>query len=143
MTRKAYQIRKQRGRRKGEAEYPFYPNHLLRGLIVVTTAAAIVTFLASIFPPSLDRAADPLTGPDPGTQALWVVKPALVLENLFGSKTLTSSAITLIFVLFLLLPVLDRTGHRHLRKRLILAVPFVAIVAWLILSALLKMGSVV
>jgi quinol-cytochrome oxidoreductase complex cytochrome b subunit len=143
MTRKAYQIRKQRDRRKGEGDYPFFPNHILRGLIVVAAAAAIVTFLASLFPPSLHRAADPLTGPDPGTQALWVVKPAMALENLFGSRTVTSSAIALLFVGFLLLPVLDRTGHRQLRKRLILAVPFVLLIAWLVLSALWNMGSVV
>lgn len=143
MTRKAYHTRKKRGWKGDGVEYPFYPNHILRGLIVVVTAVAVVAFLAAIFPPSLHRAADPLTGPDPGIQALWVLKPAIVLEKLFRSRVITSSAIALLFVLFLMLPVLDRTGQRPLRKRILLTVPFAALIAWLVLSTLLSLGSMV
>ncbi len=143
MTRKAYQARKLRGRRKGNIDYPFYPNHILRGLIVVAAALAVVAFLAAIFPPSLNQAADPLTGPDPGIQALWVLKPAIVLEKLFRSRVVTSFAIALLFVLFLMFPVLDRTGQRPLRKRILVTVPFAALIAWLILSILLSLGNMV
>ena len=141
MTRRAYHSRKTRDRKKERADYPFYPNHILRGLIVVVAAFALIVFLAALVPPSLDRAADPLTGPDPGIQALWVLKPAIVLEKLFRSRVITSLTITALCLGFLLLPVLDRTGRQQVSKRLMVAIPFAILIVWLVLSSLFSMGA--
>ena len=103
--------------------------------------SALIMFLAALFPPSLNRAADPLSGPDPGIQALWVLKPALMLEKLFSSRVITSLTITLLCLAFILLPVLDRTGSQHIRKRLLLAIPFLILIAWLVFSSLFSIGA--
>ena len=72
---------------------------------------------------------------------MLLLKPAIVMEKALGSRRLAVTAVTTLCFLFILLPILDRTGKKKLGKRLALAVPFLALIAWLVLSALLSMGA--
>jgi quinol-cytochrome oxidoreductase complex cytochrome b subunit len=141
MTRKAYQARKKGLRKKDGTDYPFYPNHVLRGLMVVAAAAAVIAFLSAVYPPSMDRAADPFTGPGSETRALWILKPAIMAEKVVHSRTVTSAVAAVLLLGLVLLPFLDRTGQRRVQKRLHLAVPLLILIFYFILSILVHSGG--
>ncbi|MDF1536302.1 MAG: hypothetical protein P1S46_07355 [bacterium] len=142
MTRKAYRVRKKGLRKRDGVEYPFYPNYVIRGFMVVAAAFALIAFLSAAFPPSLDRAADPLlTGPDPEIKVVWILKPAIMAERIIGSRTLTSSVTAVLLLGFVLLPILDRSGRRRLQKRLFLVISFLFFILFFVLSLLLHSGG--
>ncbi len=141
MTRKAYQVRKKGLRKRDGIDYPLYPNHLIRGLMVVAAAAAVIALLSAIYPPSMDRAADPFTGPGSETRALWILKPAIMAEKIVHSRTVTSTVAAVLLLGFVLLPFLDRTGQRRVQKRLFLAVPLLILIFYFILSILVHSGG--
>ena len=140
MTSKLYKTRKRHTRRGGHKEYPFYPNHLLRALISILGAVAVIAILSAIFPLALDHIADPLAQPDPGTQALWILKPAILLNDIVHLPGLTIALIAFLAMLFVLLPVLDRSGQRSIKRRTLVAIPFLLWMFFLAWSLLVSTG---
>lgn len=137
---KPHKTRKKGARRGERKEYPFYPNHFLRILMVIMGSVAVVATLAAFFPLPLDRIADPLAMPDTQSEALWILKPAVLLGSVVPLPGLTVVLITLLACLFVLLPILDRSGKQSIKRRLAVAVPFLIWMAFLALSMLLSPG---
>ena len=103
-------------------------------------AETVVATLAALFPLPLDRIADPLVQPDPAIRALWILKPAILLGSILVRPALTAGLIAFLAVLFVLLPILDRSGHSTLKRRAMVAIPFLLWMAFLGLSLLMSVG---
>jgi len=101
---------------------------------------AAISIVSAIFPRALDRIADPLMGPDPGAKILWILKPAILLKKLVFMPNLTVVLISFLAALFVLLPVLDRSGQRSVKRRAIVAVPFLLWILFLVLSLIISTG---
>ena len=140
MTTKPHKTRKKAARRHERKEYPFYPNQFFRNLMAVMGAVTVVATLAALFPLPLDRIADPLVQPDPAIRALWILKPAILLGSILVRPALTAGLIAFLAVLFVLLPILDRSGHSTLKRRAMVAIPFLLWMAFLGLSLLMSVG---
>ena len=140
MTTHPHKGRKKGTRRGNRKEYPFFPNHILRGLMVIMGSVAVVAILAALFPLPLDHIADPLVQPEPTVRALWILKPAILLGRIVHLPGLTVVLITLLAALFVLLPILDRSGKQSVRRRLAVAIPFLIWMIFLTLSIFLSPG---
>jgi quinol-cytochrome oxidoreductase complex cytochrome b subunit len=144
MTTNSYRVRRKHARRGEQKEYPFYPNQLLRILMTIMGAVAVIATLAALFPLPLDHIADPLTEIDPGTRSLWILKPAILLSDILSGITfwpgLTMVLIALLGTLFVLLPILDHSGQRSIKRRTLVAVPFLLWMLFLALSLILSTG---
>jgi quinol-cytochrome oxidoreductase complex cytochrome b subunit len=139
---KPHKVRKKHARRGEAKEYPFYPNHLIRILIAVMGTVCVIATLAAIFPLPLDHIADPLAKPEAGIQALWILKPAILLGDLVFRPALTVVLVTIFAVLFVLLPTLDRSGQRSIKRRALVALPFLLWMLFLAWSLLLSTGGI-
>jgi quinol-cytochrome oxidoreductase complex cytochrome b subunit len=137
---KPYRARKKGARRGERKEYPFYPNHLLRILMMIMVSVAVITALAALFPLPLDRIADPLAITEAKSRTLWILNPAIVLGSLVHLRGLTAVIITLLAGMFVLLPILDRSGKQSIKRRLLVAVPFLIWMTFLALSIFLSPG---
>ena len=141
MTAKPYRTRRKQTRHGEQKEYPFYPNFIFRVLMVILGALAVITMLSALFPLPLDHIADPLAQPAPGTRALWILKPAILLSNILpGRSSLTVVFIAILAVLFVFLPLLDRSGHSSIKRRTLVAVPFLLWMLFLALSLMVSTG---
>ncbi len=140
MTMRSYKIKKKHARRGEQKEYPFYPNHLLRVLMVIMGAVAVIATLSALLPLPLDQIADPLAEFDPETRTLWVLKPAILLNDIVLVPGLTVVIIAIFATLFVLLPILDRSGQRSIKRRTLVAVPFLLWMLFLAWSLLLSTG---
>lgn len=140
MTTKPYKMRKKTVRRHEQREYPFYPHQLFRNLMAVMGAVAVVAVLAALFPLPMDRMADPLAQPDPGVGTLWILKPAILLAGILARPALAVGLIFILAVLFVLLPILDRSGHSSLKRRVLIAIPFLLWMVFLAVSLLIPTG---
>ncbi len=140
MITRSYKVRKKGFKRGEQREYPFYPNQLFRILMSIMGAVAVVAIVAALFPLPLGQIADPLAEPDTGTGALWILKPALLLKTLVLSPRLTILLIFSLAALFVFLPILDPSGHRSIRRRIIVAVPFLLWMLFLAVSLLFAFG---
>jgi hypothetical protein len=68
------------------------------------------------------------------------LKPAILLYNILPMAGLPVVLIALLAVLFVLLPVLDRSGQRFIKRRILVAVPFLLWMFFLALSLMLSIG---
>lgn len=137
---RTYKGRKRQTRGSVRREYPFYPNQLLRILMVIMGTLAAVAVLSALFPLSLDLIADPFARPEAGTRALWILKPVILLGGMLKRPGLTIVLVTFLAALFVLLPALDRSGQRTLKRRLLMATPFLLWVLFLAVSLLFSVG---
>ena len=137
---RSYKSRTRAGRRREGKKIPFYPNQVYRVLMAIMAAITVTSILAVVFPLPLDRIADPLTRAAPGTGTLWILKPAILLVGILRGPVLAVGFITLMAALFVLLPILDRSGHSSVKRRILVAVPFLLWMAFLALSLLLSTG---
>lgn len=140
MTTKPYKSRKRSARRGQLKEYPFYPYHIIRVLMAIMGAVAVIAILSALFPLPLDHIADPLAEPDAGTEALWILKPAILLGDILFRPGLTVVLIVIFASLFVLLPILDRSGQRSIKRRILVAVPFLLWMLFLAMSLLFSTG---
>ena len=140
MTNRSFKVRRKHARRGEHGAYPFYPNYLLRILMVIMGTIAVIAALSALFPLPLDHIADPLAVPDPGTRTLWILKPAMLLGSIAFSPGLTVVLITIFAALFVLLPLLDRSGQASIKHRVLIAIPFLLWMLFLALSLLLPAG---
>ena len=101
---------------------------------------AVIAVLSALIPLPLDQIADPLVEPDPGTRTLWILKPAVLLDNIAFSPGITVVLITIFAALFVLLPLLDRSGQRSIKRRILVAIPFLLWMIFLALSLLFSTG---
>lgn len=108
--------------------------------MVIMGAVAGVTTLAALFPLPLDHMADPLAQPDAGIRILWILKPAILLGSILTRPSLTVGLIAVLAVLFVLLPILDRSGHSSIKRRMLVAVPFLLWMVFLALAMLFPAG---
>lgn len=137
---RSYKFRKKHARRGKQKEYPFYPNHLLRILMAIMGAVAVIATVSALLPLPLDQIADPLAEFDPGTRTLWILKPAILLGDIVFRPDLTVVLIAILATLFVLLPILDRSGQRSIKRRTLVAVPFLLWMLFLAWSLLLSTG---
>jgi len=135
-----YRSRRKHTRPVEQKEYPFYPNFLFRVLIVFLAALALTSLLSALFPLPLDPIADPLAQPAPGTRALWILKPAIMVNSVLPMPGLTIVLIVFLAALFVLLPLLDRSGHSSMKRRALVAVPFLLWMLFLAVSLLSSTG---
>ena len=140
MRTQPYKTRKKPGRHGEQKRYPFYPNHLLRIFMAIMGAVAVTATFSALFPLPLDHIADPLAHPAPGTRALWILKPAILLGDILTMPGLSVVLIALLAALFVLLPVLDRSGQSSIKHRILVAIPFLLWMLFLAVSLLLSPG---
>ena len=99
---------------------PFYPNHLMRILVVSVVLLAIVGTLAVFFPRPIAAPADPFLVPEE-LVSTWVIvdvaAAVLVVLGRFGAL-----AILVLLVALALVPLFDRTPTKEIRRRPIIAV---------------------
>jgi hypothetical protein len=108
--------------------------------MAIMGAVAVIATLAALFPLPLDHIADPLAVSDTGTRTLWILKPAILLGDLVLRPSLTVVLIAIFAALFVLLPILDRTGQSSIKRRALVAVPFLLWMLFLAWSLLLATG---
>jgi len=94
---------------------PFFPNHLLRSLIVAVIGIAVVFSLAALYPRPIGDIADPYAIPDALVSTWVVVDVALALIRFLGAWGL--GLFTLLGLALVLLPLFDRGPERRLRQR--------------------------
>lgn len=142
MTQPLYKGRKKTGRHRGPDEYPFYPTHLIRGLMAILGAVFAVALTSALLPLPLDHIADPLAGPGAESGILWLLKPVAVLFRITSRPGLTVGLVTFLAVLFIILPVVDRSGKSSIRRRIMVAVPFLLWLLFLAWTILFTGGAV-
>jgi len=140
VTNRSFKVRRKHARRGEQRAYPFYPNYLLRILMLIMGTMAVIAAFAALFPLPMDYIADPLAVPDPGTRTLWILKPAMLLVSIVSSSGLTVVLITIFAALFVLFPLLDRSGQASIKHRILVAIPFLLWMLFLALSLLLPAG---
>jgi hypothetical protein len=108
--------------------------------MAIMGAVAVIAILSALFPLPLDYIADPLAEPAAGTGALWILKPAILLGDILFRPGLTVVLIVIFASLFVLLPILDRSGQRSIKRRALVAVPFLLWMLFLAMSLLFSTG---
>lgn len=93
----------------------FFPNHLLRSLIVAVLVLAVTISLAALFPRPIAEPADPYTVPRELVSTWVVVDVSLALIRYLGPWGF--ALFTALGVGLVLLPLFDRTPERSLRRR--------------------------
>ena len=98
---------------------PFFPNHLLRSLIVAVIGIAVVVSLAALYPRPVGDIANPYAIPDELVSTWVVVDVSLALIRFLGAWGL--GLFTLLGLALVLLPLFDRGPERRLRQRPLVA----------------------
>jgi len=120
---------------------PFFPNFLLRDLLGWVVALGILVFLASVFPWELGEKADPFSPAPAGIKPEWYFVfmfqtlkfiPAKVL--FVDGEILGILAFTVLGMLLLFVPFLDKRSARQLRTPILSAVGLFAIIYILALT---------
>jgi quinol-cytochrome oxidoreductase complex cytochrome b subunit len=127
---------------------PFFPNHLLKEVIVMYLLLGIVISLAIIVPFELHGKADPLSTPE-GIKPEWYFLAVYQLLKYFPQYVLSISGKSLCIVLLgicvlilLLLPFTDRNPQRHPQKRPFAMSLFLLVVIFaIILTALAHLSD--
>lgn len=98
---------------------PFYPDHLLRSLMVAVTVVAVVLTLAVLFPRPVAPLADPSVPPGELVSTWVVVDVSLALLRFVGPWGF--GLFTLLGLWLAVLPLFDRGPERSLRRRPVIA----------------------
>jgi quinol-cytochrome oxidoreductase complex cytochrome b subunit len=94
---------------------PFFPDHLLRSLIVGTLVLAVTISAAALFPRPIGDPADPFQVPEEIVSSWIVVDVFLALIRYLGVWGLVLFA--LLGLILALLPLFDRKPERRMRRR--------------------------
>jgi len=137
---KFHRTRKRTAAGSEERERIFYPTQLIRILMSVMGTIAVVSGVAAFYPLPLDRIANPLANPAPGTGILWILKPVVLLEKLVLNPALTISLTVVFALLFVMVPMLDLSEQRSIKRRTLVAVPFLLWMLFLALSLFFSPG---
>lgn len=139
---KMFRGRRRLTTRERKPEYPFYPHHVIRNLMAVLGAIAILSALAGWYPAPLERIANPieLSPPESFSPPMWLLRPAWLLENILPVPGLSTIILAVALVLCLLIPVLDHSEGRRLKERLPVAIPFLLWLVYLFVSTWLIPG---
>jgi ubiquinol-cytochrome c reductase cytochrome b subunit len=110
---------------------PFFPNHFLKEVIAVYLVIGILLSLAILYPFPLHEKADPFKTPE-GIKPEWYLLYAYQFLK-YVPKIIGLAFMGLFALLLFFIPFLDRSPHRHPRKRKLvtslgLVVLFVALV---------------
>ncbi|GBD98190.1 cytochrome b/c1 [bacterium BMS3Abin07] len=118
---------------------PFYPDYLLKALVLVMVYLAsiffIMTFFPGLFQPELATVqADPAMTPDVIRPPWYFLAPYQIVK-LIPNKFLGISAILILVFIFVFWPFIDGVNERNISKRPLLRVIFIlSITVWLILT---------
>lgn len=135
-----------------EGGVPFYPNHLLKEVIVAYAAFGVLLLLVALFPPHLGLKADPFTTPE-HIKPEWYFLSMYQFLKLFPQEMPVLSSIPIIriflgegrtfsimmqgvgMLVLVFIPFIDRSPERSPRRR-----PLVMAVAILVVLAALGLG---
>ena len=108
--------------------------------MALMATVAVIAAMSALFPLPLEDIADPLAETDPGTRILWILKPAILMGDIVSRPGLVIMLTAILAALFVLLPILDRSGQRSIKRRALVAVPFLLWILFLAWSLLLSTG---
>ena len=94
---------------------PFFPNHFLKEVITVYLVIGILLTLAILYPFQLHEKADPFQTPE-GIKPEWYLMYAYQFLK-YVPKMIGLVCMGLFALLLFLIPFLDKSPHRHPRKR--------------------------
>jgi ubiquinol-cytochrome c reductase cytochrome b subunit len=103
------------GEKMTEEGRPFFPNHFLKEVIAVYLVIGILLSLAILYPFPLHEKADPFKTPEgikPEWYLLYAYQFLKYVPKIIGLVFMGLFALLLFFI-----PFLDRSPHRHPRKR--------------------------
>lgn len=103
------------GEKEGEEGRPFFPNHFLKEVIGAYLVIGILLTLAILYPFPLHEKADPFKTPEgikPEWYLLYAYQFLKYVPKIIGLVSMGLFAILLFFI-----PFLDKSPHRHPKKR--------------------------
>jgi quinol-cytochrome oxidoreductase complex cytochrome b subunit len=114
---------------------PFYPNHLMRIIVVSVFLIAVVGTLAALFPRPVGDPATPFYAPDELVSTWVLVDVTVALLHFLGSAGIIVALLLVLAVA--LVPLFDRKPQTDLRSRPVVAILGVVvfagfIVAWVV-----------
>jgi ubiquinol-cytochrome c reductase cytochrome b subunit len=104
---------------KRSEDRPLYPDHILQLLVLFLVVFGVILTLGTIFPAPFWLKADPFTSPA-GARPPWYLMPAYSLLELLP-HWLAGTLVLAGLLLLILLPFLERSPHRELKKRPVVA----------------------
>jgi quinol-cytochrome oxidoreductase complex cytochrome b subunit len=116
-------------------EIPFFPNHLLSEIALAFVVLGLIVVFASLFPVRLAEKYDPLNPPQI-LEPEWYFMPVYqFLKTETVQPVFAVALMSLIAVLFVLVPFIDRGGRRVRERPLMIAVAFIVALQFLALTA--------
>jgi len=116
-------------------EIPFFPNHLLSEIALAFVVLGLIVVFASLFPVRLAEKYDPLNPPQI-LEPEWYFMPVYqVLKTETVQPVFAVALLSLVAVLFVLVPFIDRGGRRVHERPLMMAVALVIALQFLALTA--------
>jgi len=103
------------GEKEAEEGRPFFPNHFLKEVIAVYVVIGILLSLAILYPFPLHEKADPFRTPE-GIKPEWYLMYAYQFLK-YVPKIIGLGFMGLFAVLLFFIPFLDKSPHRHPKKR--------------------------
>lgn len=94
---------------------PFFPNHFLKEVITVYLVIGVLFTLAILYPFPLHEKANPFQTPE-GIKPEWYLMYSYQFLK-YVSKMIGLVSMGLFVILLFLIPFLDKSPHRHPRKR--------------------------
>lgn len=98
-----------------DAGRPFFPNHFLKEVITVYLVIGVLVTLAVLYPFPLHERADPFQTPE-GIKPEWYLMYSYQFLK-YVPKIIGLATMGLLVLLLFLVPFLDRSPHRHPKKR--------------------------
>ncbi|NIM99556.1 MAG: hypothetical protein GTO24_16235 [candidate division Zixibacteria bacterium] len=94
---------------------PFFPNHFLKEVIAVYLVIGVLVTLAVLYPFPLHEKADPFRTPE-GIKPEWYLMYSYQFLK-YVPKVIGLASMGLFVLLLFLVPFLDKSPHRHPKKR--------------------------
>ena len=126
---------------KSLKEVPFFPNVLLRDLMIWLVVLGVVVTLATLLPPEIAKKADPLAPPPEGVKPEWYFLFLFQTLKLFpgtllgmNGETIAIVFISLAILFFFLLPFFDRRSGAEERSPLFTAIGVVYLIYFVVMT---------
>ena len=120
---------------------PFFPNVLLRDLMIWLVVLGVAVTLATLLPPEIAKKADPLAPPPEGVKPEWYFLFLFQTLKLFpgtllgmNGETIAIVLISLAIIFFFLLPFFDRRSREEERSPLFTAIGVVYLIYFIVMT---------